>query len=473
MAKYLIEDGKADTSAFEIKSRKASHFAMIKAVKRNASVEDIAFLAECFPKAKEEFKKDFAISPILVAVLDLYDESDVERPSLSDLLDCASNANNAKTKDDWAALESRYEGKSNLFWQILDRCRHDGTKIREYQDFLNENDAVHGWSVVHWAAFIGDLEKMKILLHEGAIIDTITPSGRNLFHLAAESANPEVMAYLIDSKYHAVLDISLPDLWKETPLHIAATQDWRSVSLLLDNGAKVDAVQKDNQTPLHCASRADEKERPHIVRLLAEHDINREAINVIDDGSLTPIFLFLRSPKCLTTLLEKGADLHVRDKQNRTLIHHACREDQAESLKLLLEAGEFKWPILMQKDSEGVTPLDEAMSRGKADCAKMILEKLSSITWDDDHAKRLLLGAARIGDPDLLQQVLGLKLLDEYSMVRRAGEARRAAAHESMDKGRVKELLNELNRRKGHIPRESVSEASTAEVRAAYFSMRG
>jgi hypothetical protein len=114
VAKYLIEEGEADTSAFEIKSRKASHFAMIKAVKKNASAEDIA-LAECFPKAKEEFKKDFAFSPILVAVLDLYDESDVERPSLSDLLDCASNANNAKTRDGWADLESKYEGKSNLF----------------------------------------------------------------------------------------------------------------------------------------------------------------------------------------------------------------------------------------------------------------------------------------------------------------------------------------------------------------------
>jgi hypothetical protein len=209
-----------------------------------------------------------------------------------------------------------------------------------------------------------------------------------------------------------------------------------------------------------------------IVKLLAGHDSNCQAINVVDDGSLIPIFLFLRSPACLEPLIENGADLHVRDKQNRTLVHHACREDQAESLKLLLEAGEFEWPILMQKGSEGVTFLDEAMSRGKADCAKMILEELANITWDDDHAKRLLLGAARIGDPDLLQQVLGLKLLDEYSMVRRAGGAGRAAAQESMDKGRVRELLDELNRRKGHIPREFVSEASTAEVRAAYFAMR-
>jgi ankyrin repeat protein len=446
---------------------------MIKAVKKNASAEDIA-LAECFPKAREEFKNDFAFSPILVAVLDLYDESDAEseRPSLSELLDCASNANNAKSKDDWAALESKYEGKSTLFWQIIDRCRHNGTKIREYQDFLNENDAVHGWPAVYWAAYIGDLEKMKILLLKGATIRTITPSGRNIFHHAAESGNPNVISHLIECKYHEVLDISLPDLWKETPLHIAAAQDAKSVDLLLKIGAKVEAVQTDNQTPLHCASRADEKERPHIVKSLAEHDTNREAINVVDDGGLTPIFLFLRFPACLGTLVANGADIHVRDKQNRTLVHHACRQDQAESLKFLLEAGEFKWPILMQKDSEGVTPLDEAMSRGKADCAKMILEKLANITWDDNYAKHLLLGAARIGDPDLLEQVLGLKLLDEYSMVRRAGEARRAAAAESMDKGRVRELLDELNRRKGHIPREFESGASTAEARAIYFAMR-
>jgi ankyrin repeat protein len=87
---------------------------------------------------------------------------------------------------------------------------------------------------------------MKILIRKGAIIDTITPSGRNLFHLAAESGNPDVMAHLIDCKYQENLDISLSGLWKETPLHIAATQEWKSVSLLLDNGAKVDAVQKDN-----------------------------------------------------------------------------------------------------------------------------------------------------------------------------------------------------------------------------------
>lgn len=75
-----------------------------------------------------------------------------------------------------------------------------GTKV--FRDLKNEPDMTHGWSPLHWAAFTGRFEQYKVLLDRGAYPYTVTLSGRNLFHQAAEAKSFDIIAHLIQSDYH-------------------------------------------------------------------------------------------------------------------------------------------------------------------------------------------------------------------------------------------------------------------------------
>jgi ankyrin repeat protein len=437
-------------------------------VKWNASEAQKA-VAACFKNAEKEFRKDLALTPIHIAVLDIYDISDMDRlgnkPGLSELLKFAAKANNAISTEDWSELESMAENRSPLFREVLDR--HQGREIgkKEYHDLLNECDAINEWSPLHWAAYTGRLKELKVLLDSGPEV-TITKSGRNLLHHATESGNSEMVAYLVENRYNIdCLDIDLADTWKETPLHIAAYGNASSVSSLIDAGANVDVYQKDHQTPLHYAARAEDPERPKIVALLADKSIS--CVNAKDDEGCTPIFSFLGTPPCLKLLMQKGAKLEIRDKQRRTLLHHACREDQPESLTLLLT--EVEKSAIAQKDRHGLTPLDEALGCESVDCAKLILRNHPTKAWKDQEAGSLLLRAARLGDSEFLKLVLGLSLVDHRSFVDRAAAARKAACEKGSNKGEVEELLDELNRKRARVVREAQDHIAT---QVTYLAMR-
>ena len=431
---------------------------MIKAVKGNASAREKAVVA-CFQGAAEEdFREDFGFSPIHKAVLDLHDDSDEDRPGVRELLELVNQLNNVRNhvNEDWSAWKSEYHDRSPLFLEIIDQfqhCKHENDSFWTYQDLLNEPDKINGWSPSYWAAFTGHFAELQVLLSYGPNVKELTPSKRNILHHAAESGNNRMIDHLLYvCRYQeSSLDINEPDLWKETPLHIAACNTPGSVSSLLRSGAKLDALQYGGQTPLHYAARAEEQRLSALTDLVAW--ATPRIINITDTAGRSAIFDFLSSRDCINLLIANGAHIDVKDKQGKTLLHHACREDQPDTLQLLLD--KCKKPLLMQRDDKGVTPLDEALESKSAQCAILVLSNHPANALDDRRAGDLLLKAARIGNPTLLELVLKQKLESPYSFVSRAEEARKAAAQEGMNKGRVQELLDELNRQKGHVPRDA------------------
>jgi hypothetical protein len=57
----------------------------------------------------DDYLADFEFTPIHIAVLDLYDASDSERPKLEDLIEFVDNANNAPPGTNWARWKTRYQ----------------------------------------------------------------------------------------------------------------------------------------------------------------------------------------------------------------------------------------------------------------------------------------------------------------------------------------------------------------------------
>ena len=187
------------------------------------------------------------------------------------------------------------------------------------------------------------------------------PSRRNLIHQATESGTIGVLTIVLSKKLHLQgIDINLPDIWGETPLHIAAARSFSSAQLLLAHGTSPTAPQVEGQTPLHHVSRSPDPEQClKVVDLLTSGSIPAD-INIQDLFGLTPAMHMFDSIPCLELLLSRGADfISLRDVHGRNTMHLACAYDRPAVLQLLLQ----KFPntvldeLASQLDNAGDTPL--------------------------------------------------------------------------------------------------------------------
>ena len=424
-----------------------------------------------FPNA-DEFKSDFGLSPVHVAVLGLYDSSEKEKPELAELLDFVDEANNASQNEDWSVWRARYRGRSSLFMDIIEKFQDPpkdhkrGTKV--FRDLKNEPDMTHGWSPIHWAAFTGRFEQYKVLLDRGAYPYTVTLSGRNLFHQAAEAKSFDIIAHLIQSDYHnSSLNINRPDIWGETPLHICAGKSARCVSLLLDNGAEVNSLQLDNKLPLHFAQYADSQEKTEIVRIFSSQ--SGIDLDFPDAAGRTPVFDLLDSPECVKLLLGQNVKVDVCDHLGKTLLHHACRENQPNTLQILLS----RCPQLVSsKDKNGDTPLNEAFSCAAPRCAMALLTAHSEIDHSASSVRpdwSLLHEAAYLGDADVLRHVLTLPAIDVHACTKQGQTAVDLAVAAGTYSGPVKELLVGILKAQGLLKENLAREIPTRrELKAKY-----
>lgn len=426
-----------------------------------------------FPNV-DEFQSDFGLSPVHIAVLDLYDASEKEKPELVELLDFVDDANNASLDEDWSVWRAKYRDRSSLFQEIIESFQHPskhhkpGTKV--FRDLKNEPDLTHGWSPIHWAAFTGRYEQWRVLLDRGAYPYTITLSGRNLFHQAAEGKCADIIAHLIDNGYHKnSLDINRPDIWKETPLHISAGKSAKCVSLLLDNDADVNALQIDNQVPLHFAQFADSQEKIEIVRILSS--VSSHHLNFRDTGGRTPIFDLLDSPECVTCLLSRGAVADISDNDGKTLLHHACRENQPTTLEILLARSPR---LASSKDNNGDTPLVEAFTCAAPRCVLALLMHRPAVPFNSPISRdqpdwSLVHHAAHLGDFDVLRHVLALPNIDVHARTKHGQSATDIAVAAGKNVGPVKELLISLSKAQGLLKGNLAEKVPTKrELKARY-----
>ncbi len=225
---------------------------------------------------------------------------------------------------------------------------------------------------IHDAAKGGDIEKIKLLISNGANLETQTDYYKYTpLHLAAQWDRTSVVKVLIN----AGANIEAQDLGKNTPLILASKKGHTEIvklllhaganletpdeyskynslhwsasyghtaitKLLLNAGANKDFQAKNKSTPLHGAAMNGEAENVQLL-LDAGANVNAQISKSSGFGGYTPLHWAAMNDNCLTAklLLNAHADKDIQDKQQCTPLHFATYKGHIGIVKLLINSG--------------------------------------------------------------------------------------------------------------------------------------
>ncbi len=273
-------------------------------------------------------------------------------------------------------------------------------------------------------------------------------------------------------------NINHQDRWGETPLHVAVAGSSECVKMLLEKGAERDIRDIAGQVPLHDAGLSKGRERYDIVDTLSADE--GEHINAQDDDGRPPIFNVLDTPECVALLLSRGALPSLCDNDGRTAIHHACIEDQGQSLKLLLGACNADLAISLDKDKD--TPLAKAFESKSAACIIALLEVDAIGDMNDRDELPLTHRAAKMGNLEVLRSTFNHPTYEKGRKDKQGRTVERAAMDAETCKDEVKELIHlyespgmrvdKKGKGRGELAQFQAGPSAAAEARMSYFTYK-
>ena len=199
----------------------------------------------------------------------------------------------------------------------------------------------------------------------------------------ASSVNPVNSRRMTELLLSAGANVDVRDSSGESALQLAASLgNVDVVRRLLDQGADPNALGRDT-TPLGVAAYQGD---PEIVALLLSRgaDSNRAVPGSRRERHGTPLSMALmpvsgapqrnddvRRLRVVSLLLDAGADVDLRDRQGRTLLHVVAAHGDLKAAELLLSRG----AAINVVDAQGSTPLHLAVREGHAAVAAQLLDR--------------------------------------------------------------------------------------------------
>ena len=147
--------------------------------------------------------------------------------------------------------------------------------------------------------------------------------------------------------------------------------------LLMRHGASVaEAVLAKKMTPLHIAAAADQLA---MVEMLLQAGADAEAQ---DSRGCTPLLFAARnaSAAVIGELVDAGARVDHAGSNGRTALHEACFVGRTDNVRALVAAG-----AKSMIDSQGYTPLVDAVVEGHLECVKVLVEE-AQVAFDEPLA---------------------------------------------------------------------------------------
>jgi ankyrin repeat protein len=273
----------------------------------------------------------------------------------------------------------------------------------------------------------GNLATVKNLMEKGADVKKADNAGMTLIHYLAANRTKGALALLSDAVSKGALvnaastdgsspiGISIAEgnsgafsvflelgadkdflEGKTTPLHIFAYEKKRKdfSKTLIEKGADIKKTSTEGKTILHLAASQDDWQFVNFV-LGFNPDINAR-----DSGGLTPLLAAIDKSAIRSAgiLMEKGADVNVKDRIGRNAIHYLAAAKNATGLLSKLEGSKLD---INAKDSTGRTPLAMAVENGRTENVEYLLNIGADVNGIDHAGNALILAAYEKSRPML------------------------------------------------------------------------
>lgn len=276
-----------------------------------------------------------------------------------------------------------------------------------YEAVMNDASDGHGHrgTCIDYACSCSSLDTVQLLLERGADPNAKQIGGETVLHKALSLGEAYVRLLLSSGA-----DVDARNEGEQSILDLAANISDRMIDVLVEYGVRLDARDRRGRTTLLKAARDNTGDGARVKKLI-RHGAN---IHVKDKEGYTVLHhLGSSSDGALRQLLELGMDVNARDKHGQTALGLAVEASDNAKFKLLLEFG-------ADLGAEGQSPLIEAAARGNLELLTMLLRMGNDPNVLGDSELSAISSAVDARNKEVVIALLGAgtdpNLRDETSM---------------------------------------------------------
>ncbi|MDR1902986.1 MAG: ankyrin repeat domain-containing protein [Treponema sp.] len=197
-------------------------------------------------------------------------------------------------------------------------------------DIMTRN--IRGDTPLHLAVSMNRADMVSLLLGWGASIHARNAQGRTPLQNAFAVSSEMVRSLLTKDRLYSSDDNG------SSPLHIAVQEkaDPDMLKVIMDQGAKVSAIDREGRTPLRLAVDTEEWELVKVLTLAGA-----DVFSAAGDGK-TPAEIALAGGRNSVSALFSGTSINSQDSTGNTILHYAAQIGDTETVSLLLQLGADK-----------------------------------------------------------------------------------------------------------------------------------